>query len=441
MRISYRILTAFSAAFLFSGAAINVYTPENRAKADVPHSEVYITSSVANITEAKEDTNIEVISAASFRDISEDSWYYKYIDPLAKNGIFLGTSPTTFDPELYLSASQLLTLITRYLGVEDEVLQYVSDGTVKGSERWYYPYVSVLYSGGFLEEGEFGIQTNREGSLIIDDSCAEILESPITREKTAELLARSFELDGMGLESKVNYREISAYGHEFIRGGIYDNEAVEKYASLIKDIDDVSSEYLEDVLKCYYNGIFAGDDKGNFSPKAYLKRSEGAKIVAAALYRDLRDTRDLRERDIEIDDSGVYIGNDGRAHLTEDTVKTIFEKTMDNISVVNESGKNYLSLSPQSICPDGYYCEILVSRYLYGANYRAYYFNQSILGSAEASSSEGIRISLLYGGAPCEATVTLILRNMVSSEVEALSEYRVSKSLEIKNVSFEHKCV
>lgn len=436
MKLYKRILTALIAVFVLTGTSF----------AQLPEKEVHDTLVVDNSgsvsagvsagvgkTLSEEKTTVD-----SFTDVSPSSWYYGYIEPLAENGIFVGTSPTTFHPDLELSLCQLVTLITRYLNIEYRINGVTPQVNTPGSEKWYYKYVAVLYYGGFFKENEFGLRSDENGALIIDDNSAGILESPVLRQDTAVLLARSFELDGIPLSSEANYPEVSSHGHEFIRGGMYDEDTLMRFSANIKDFDSIGEEYRLSVLKCYYSGIFAGDENGNFNPSSPLRRCEAAKLISAIMYRDKRNATDLRDiGDLKFDEEDYYFGTDGEMHLNEDAVKSIMTEAEGSLSFVKSDGKDYLNVSLESICPDGYFCEVLVSRYLYGANYKAYYINQSVNDSFTESGAADKRILLLYGGAPCEATVTFILRNMQTGEAEAVSEYRIAKDLTLKRVSFE----
>ncbi len=445
MKLYKRILTAMTAVFVLTGTSF-AQLPGNE---DVSHSVVTETNETeqtktgaAYIRESGKEGNLISISVDSFTDVSPSSWYYEYIEPLAESGMFVGTSPTTFDPELELSLCQLLTLITRYLGIEYKISETVVPDDVVGGDKWYYKYAAVLYQGGFFEENEFGLRSDEKGRLVIDDEAAALMEASVLRQYTAVLLARSFELDNIPLSSEANFPEVSSHGHEFIRGGMYNESTLAKYSANIKDYDKIDEEYRDYVLKCYYNGIFAGDENGNFNPSSPLRRCEAAKLISAILYREKRNNIDLRNGDsLKFDGDDYYEGSDGERHLTAEAVESIFAEAENFLSFVNNDGKDYLNVSVRSICPDGYFCEVLVSRYLYGSNYKAYYINQSVTDSFTETGIADKRISLLYSGSPCEATVTFVLRNMQNGEAEAVAEYRVSKELTLTNISFEAKTV
>ena len=53
------------------------------------------------------------VSASRFTDVSEDSWYYEYVDFVTEKGYFAGTSATTFSPDLTMTRAMFVTVLAR----------------------------------------------------------------------------------------------------------------------------------------------------------------------------------------------------------------------------------------------------------------------------------------------------------------------------------------
>ena len=46
-----------------------------------------------------------------FSDVSKDAWYYKYVDFVADEGYFVGTSDTTFSPEMTMTRAMFVVVM------------------------------------------------------------------------------------------------------------------------------------------------------------------------------------------------------------------------------------------------------------------------------------------------------------------------------------------
>ena len=357
-----------------------------------------------------------------FADVRESDWFFRYLMPLAESGVFVGTSPTTFDPDMNLSAAQLFTLITRYLGVESEAIAVKNrlPAEIKNdASKWYYPYIVYLFEKGFLNSGEFDIHF--DGTLKRFSVYSEnLLTSPIKREDTAMYLARSFELENTDL---VSLSPASGKdGHGFIRGGSYDEETAAMYSGDIADFEAISPEMVPYVLKCYYSGIFAGDEKGWFNPKDYLRRCEAAKLVAAIMYSDLRHP--------------ASHGAQAASVPVPDNAEAILDAYIGSFTFDRSGNLPYMNVTTSDVFSGKFACDVYISRYLYGANYKAYYLTDV---SEKEFVPRSARVLLAYSSKPCEMTVLMTVRNRMSGEVEAFAEYRITTGLEIKKLSFEKR--
>lgn len=53
------------------------------------------------------------VSVRNFTDVSEDSWYYEYVDFVTDRGYFAGTSETTFSPDVTMTRAMFVTVLAR----------------------------------------------------------------------------------------------------------------------------------------------------------------------------------------------------------------------------------------------------------------------------------------------------------------------------------------
>lgn len=72
-----------------------------------------------------------------FRDLAADRWSNPFVQVAYTNKYLKGTSPTTFDPAGQVTGAQLMTILVRMLGREEDAL------AVKGQVLWYDGYVKV----------------------------------------------------------------------------------------------------------------------------------------------------------------------------------------------------------------------------------------------------------------------------------------------------------
>ena len=53
-----------------------------------------------------------------FSDVEEESWYYEYVGYVYENGLFSGTSDTTFEPETLMTRAMFVQLMANFDGVD-----------------------------------------------------------------------------------------------------------------------------------------------------------------------------------------------------------------------------------------------------------------------------------------------------------------------------------
>ena len=300
------------------------------------------------ITADEESQITEVFSqsnpnqTASFYDVWESDWFYPYVTYLTENKIVNGMTDTTFEPNGTFTIAQSAAIITRYLGLESKAQELknamVTLG-VSGSDKWYAGYVQLMHDTGIIDVTQYGCTLNGT-SISIDRT--DLLDAPVKRYEFASFITKSFDIEP---------------GNKFIYGGQYIQDELEKYVPFINDYSDIPESYCEDILKAYYNGIFNGDDLGNFNPGNNLTRAEMAKVAAVIINPDLRIRIDVNSSDfsdsyILVDDD--YIIKKQEKFLKSQVTDAILESEAKGITV---SG-SVITYKQQKKAPEGYEFEV-----------------------------------------------------------------------------------
>lgn len=306
--------------------------------------------------EQLEKTDTEVtLSARDFVDVAAESWYYPYVDSLVKSGTVVGTSSETFSPSDRFTAAEAATVITRYLGLE----QHAADRLLKsGSAYWYAGFIGTMVDAGIIRDGEFGIAVSSDGNFSIVDP-AECVR-PLKRCEFASLISRSFEIKSTVVKSRHIPSELSSDGSSFIVGGRYD-ATLSRYIAEINDYDAIPEAYREDVLKAYYNGIFNGDENGNFNPNDELLRCEMAKVVSVILDNSSRMRNEYRELFAISSELSRHIVLDGWKNcvLDRDFAYEFLSYYANTLAVASSGSYNSIAYTPLST-PTGYSIEVRV---------------------------------------------------------------------------------
>lgn len=174
-----------------------------------------------------------------FTDVSKSSWYYDAVRHVYGKGIFQGTTPTKFGPHEGMTRAMFVTALGRFAGVDTDEYSGTGGFSDVGADAYYAPYVAWASEKGIARgvgDGRFA-----PGSLV-------------TREQIATFAAKY----------------INAYD---IR--LPDADAGKTPPH---DLQNVSAWAKDSLLTLWNVGIFNGDDKGLFNPRANMKRSETAQF-------------------------------------------------------------------------------------------------------------------------------------------------------------------
>ena len=176
-------------------------------------------------------------NTVSFIDVNIDDWFYVNVMYVSGNGLFTGTSETTFSPNSPMTRAMLVTVLHRLEGkpVSAVAKQFadVNDG------EWYTEAVKWSSEKDIVKgitETEFRPQNN------------------ITREQLAVMLYRYAKAKGLDIEVKGNIKTF-------------------------KDKEDISS-WAEEALKwAAGNGLITGKENNLLDPVGNATRAEVATIL------------------------------------------------------------------------------------------------------------------------------------------------------------------
>lgn len=293
-------------------------------------------------------------TSSSFIDVPEDKWYYPYVSYLSEKGIVNGMTETEYMPEGSFTIAESAAVITRYLGLESEAAKRKNAMLtlgINGSELWYAGYVQLMHEAGIIDVEAYGCTLNG-GSVSIDNPS--MWQAPIKRYEFASFVVRSFELGA------TNIRTASGTdGSEFIHNGYYDENVLINYAPLIGDYWYIPQGYEFYVLKAYYNGIFNGDDLGNFNPHKNLTRAEMAKVITVIIDKSQRVFAEAATP-VDPEQTGYELASD--SYIEYKGVKYLNPAVSDSILLgeivsclsMNQGLPASISYTPSNYYPNGY---------------------------------------------------------------------------------------
>ena len=182
------------------------------------------------------------VSVSDFTDVSEDDWYYEYVDFVTDKGYFVGTSGTTFSPNDTMTRAMFALVLARIDEAElDNSVTSFSDVPV---DEWYTGAVTWASENGIVA----GIGNNQ-----FDPN------GEITREQMCVMMDRFIDYYG----EKTN----QTHEQEGSTDPFPDNDKVSDYA---KDA----------VVSCRAYGLINGFPDGNFHPQEDSTRAEVATVVS-----------------------------------------------------------------------------------------------------------------------------------------------------------------
>ncbi|ETT50106.1 InlB B-repeat-containing protein [Paenibacillus sp. FSL H7-689] len=178
----------------------------------------------------------KVTTSTGFQDVSPTDWFYDAVVHVQEKGIFSGTNASSFSPKGTMTRAMYVTALGRMAGVDAGAYSTSSFADVQAGS-WYAPYVEWAVKKG------------------ITDGTGDRKYSPdatVSREQMATMTLRYFESEQIPYQTE--------------------NPVTTEPG----DLGDVSPWAADAVIKLWQAGVFTGDEKGNFNPRAQATRAEAA---------------------------------------------------------------------------------------------------------------------------------------------------------------------
>ena len=252
---------------------------------------------------------------ANFKDIPANAWYYDYVSRMVQDGLFAGTSSTTFEPNAPMSEVQFLTVVLRK-AFPTELEQYNAQYT----STWYDGAYRLGLAKGIISQSVYGSGAD--------------MNRNITRERMTDIAIKG--LEAMGEQTYSNAAGVSAR---------------------VTDLKDCSGTMRDSMIKAYTMGIIAGTSDTTVSPKDTATRAQGATVLYRFAYPEERSIPDLNapvekpgsdlSQPITIYEGQTRVAGESRLAREGD----IFVKA-DGTKVVLKKGPNGVLGEGQGVAPD-----------------------------------------------------------------------------------------
>lgn len=175
----------------------------------------------------------------AFTDVPEDAWYAESVDYAVSNGLFSGTSDTTFSPDAPMTRAMFVTALGRMSGVGTDSIKDNKAFTDVDFNSWYGPYVIWAYKNGL-------VNGTSETTFSPDQN--------ITREQIAAIISNY--LDTLGLQLPADENAPAAF----------------------TDDASISSWAVDAVAAMRKSGFMQGNGNA-FEPQKTLSRAEAATVL------------------------------------------------------------------------------------------------------------------------------------------------------------------
>ena len=181
--------------------------------------------------------DVEQIWENPFTDVKEEDWFYEAVKYVVQKGLFAGTSETTFEPNLTMTRSMLVTVLYRLAG----------SPAVEGTSKFSDVAPDAYYTNAVLWATQNGIAGGYGNGLFG-------VTDPVSREQLAVVLYR--------------YAQHMKYDVSLVKG-------LNDYT----DSNQVSSYAVRAMQWAVANGIINGTSSTTLSPQGSATRSQVAVIL------------------------------------------------------------------------------------------------------------------------------------------------------------------
>lgn len=182
------------------------------------------------------------VSVQQFRDVKPDAWYYDAVDYAVSNGLFSGTSATTFGPSQTMTRGMLVTVLGRnsHVTKSDYDVAFYVFSDVK-PKQYYTAYINWSHLCGIVS----GVGGGRFAP-----------DNYLTREQLVTLMYR--------------YAKRTGNSVTFI-----DNSLLQNFS----DSNEISDFALDAMKWAVSRNYIQGDSKGRLDPQGLASRAMVAQIL------------------------------------------------------------------------------------------------------------------------------------------------------------------
>lgn len=177
-------------------------------------------------------------STNPFRDVKQDSWYYDAVQYVRANGLFYGTSKTTFEPGGYMTRGMFVTVLGRMAGVDPDDYTGPSGFSDVPEDAYYAPYVAWA--------AKYGVTAGTGGGTFSPNA-------NIDRQQMAAFFVRYFEAFNVDYKTGANITTTPA------------------------DLDSAAPWARDAILKLWREKLLSGDG-GKFDPQGQATRAQAASV-------------------------------------------------------------------------------------------------------------------------------------------------------------------
>ncbi|MEN6461557.1 MAG: S-layer homology domain-containing protein [Syntrophomonas sp.] len=112
--------------------------------------EFAIGQSGSNTTVTEPSQPVTPVTEAVFSDVTENSWYKEAVNYVVKNGLFKGTSDSTFDPDLPMNRGMFVTVLGRLAKIDGNSVYTALGFTDVKADAYYAKYVAWAAEKGIV---------------------------------------------------------------------------------------------------------------------------------------------------------------------------------------------------------------------------------------------------------------------------------------------------
>ena len=217
-------------------AAIQAGRDAIQAAADIPEVEEALAGAKKAIDAIPTRAELEA-KELPYTDVKEGAWYYQAVQYAVNQGLFQGTTESTFSPNGTMSRAMAVTVLYRLAGSPE--VEGTVDFTDMDAEAYYYRALVWAWEAGIVQ----GVDAERFAP-----------QSMVTREQLVSLLYRYAQTQNMDVSEKVDLGD---------------------YA----DAEQVSAYAREAMAWAIGNGIVEGVDAATLAPKGTATRAQAAAIL------------------------------------------------------------------------------------------------------------------------------------------------------------------